>query len=76
MQSVFGTERTDLLLLAEEAALLGVEPRLTGVVGGRSLSNCSGLRTGPNETRLEFLLVSSFTTSTGFTTLTCSVLSW
>ena len=38
-------------------ALLGVAPRLTGVSGGNSLSNCSGLRTGPNETRLEFLLV-------------------
>ena len=30
----------------------GVAPLLTGVAGGNVLSNCSGLRYGPNDTRL------------------------
>lgn len=68
IDSVCGEAITDLRFLEDEHswtrlwslavdALLGVAPRLTGVAGGNSLSNCSGLRTGPNETRLELLLV-------------------
>lgn len=39
----------------EADCLQGVAPRFTGVLGGRLLSNCSGLSIGPNET-LFFLL--------------------
>ena len=30
----------------------GVAPLFTGVAGGKAMSNCSGLKYGPNETRL------------------------
>ena len=34
----------------------GAAPRLTGVIGGSSLWNCSGLSTGPKDTRFECFL--------------------
>ena len=69
MDSDCGKAATDLRFFAEKGkgtrelssdkeALPGVAPRLSGVAGGRSLSNCSGLRTGPNETLLERLFCS------------------
>lgn len=51
--------RSDLLVLPSN---LGVAPFFIGVCGGSSLSKCSGLRLGPNDTR--FLLAADITADT------------
>ena len=51
--------------LAPADSRRGVAPRFIGVSGGSSLSNCSGLNTGPNDTRF-FLLAAETSCSVDF----------